>query len=120
MTPPQRPETSNGDIFVSLEDEEGEIHLIVYRTISEKPVLRPVVLGSRLMAVKGRWQKKGNVCNIIAKTHGRPNAHVGRTPHKEQRLQMRIERLELVRSTCGTCMRKSLCLVDLVVEPIGI
>lgn len=67
VTTRQRPETANGVIFVSLEDEEGEIQLIVYRTISEKPHLRPVVLGARLMAVKGRWQRKGDVCNIIAK-----------------------------------------------------
>lgn len=67
VTTRQRPETANGVIFVSLEDEEGEIQLIVYSVIAEKPHLRPVVLGARLMAVKGRWQRQGAVCNIIAK-----------------------------------------------------
>ncbi len=67
VTTRQRPETANGVIFVSLEDEEGEIQLIIYSVIAEKPHLRPVVLGARLMAVKGRWQRQGTVCNIIAK-----------------------------------------------------
>jgi error-prone DNA polymerase len=67
VTMRQRPETAKGIIFISLEDEEGKVRLIVYPSISDKKHLRPVVLGSRLMAVKGRWQREGNVCNIIAK-----------------------------------------------------
>ncbi|MBI3346951.1 MAG: error-prone DNA polymerase [Burkholderiales bacterium] len=67
VTMRQRPETAKGIIFISLEDEEGKVRLIVYPSISEKKHLRPVVLGSRLMVVKGRWQREGNVCNIIAK-----------------------------------------------------
>ncbi len=66
VTTRQRPETANGVIFMSLEDEEGEMQLIVYRTDSEKRHLRPAVLGARLMVVKGRWQRQGKVCNIIA------------------------------------------------------
>lgn len=30
-----------------------------------KPHLRPVVLGSRLRAEKGHWQRQGNVCSSI-------------------------------------------------------
>lgn len=67
VTMRQRPETAKGIIFISLEDEDGKVRLIVYPSVSEKKHLRPVVLGSRLMAVKGRWQRDGNVCNIIAK-----------------------------------------------------
>jgi len=67
VTMRQRPETAKGIIFISLEDEDGKMRLIVYPSVSEKKHLRPVVLGSRLMAVKGRWQREGNVCNIIAK-----------------------------------------------------
>ncbi|RYE81579.1 MAG: error-prone DNA polymerase [Oxalobacteraceae bacterium] len=67
VTMRQRPETAKGIIFISLEDEEGKIRLIVYPSIAEKTHLRPIVLGSRLMAVKGRWQREGDVCNIIAK-----------------------------------------------------
>ncbi len=67
VTARQRPETAKGIMFVSLEDEDGKIRLIVYPSIAEQPHLRPVVLGSRLMLVKGRWQREGTVCNIIAK-----------------------------------------------------
>ena len=37
-----------------------------YRTNSDKRHLRPVVLGERLMVVKGRWPRQGEVCDIIA------------------------------------------------------
>lgn len=67
VTMRQRPETAKGIMFISLEDEEGKTRLIVYPGTTEQKHLRPVVLGARLMAVKGRWQRQGNVCNIIAK-----------------------------------------------------
>ncbi|WP_312589733.1 hypothetical protein [Comamonas terrigena] len=61
----------NGVIFMSREDEEGEMQLFIYRTNSDKRHLRPVVLGERLMVVTGRWQRQGEVCDIIA---GHPEA----------------------------------------------
>lgn len=67
VTARQRPGTAKGVMFISLEDEEGKVRLIVYPAIAEKPHLRPVVLGAHLMAVKGRWQREGGVCNVIAK-----------------------------------------------------
>ncbi|RYF61312.1 MAG: error-prone DNA polymerase [Comamonadaceae bacterium] len=60
----QQPDTAKGTIFVSLEDEHGATQVICWRGIKEKQ--REVLLGSRLMAVKGRWQKEGEVCNLIA------------------------------------------------------
>lgn len=60
----QQPETANGTIFVSLEDEHGATQVIVWRSVKEAQ--RQVLLGSRLMAVKGRWQRQGEVCNLIA------------------------------------------------------
>jgi error-prone DNA polymerase len=66
VTTKQQPETANGVIFISLEDEEGEIQVIVYKGIWEKPHQRPVVLHSRLLAVKGRWQREDGVCNVVA------------------------------------------------------
>lgn len=67
VTARQRPGTAKGVMFISLEDEEGKVRLIVYPAIAEKPHLRPVVLHAHLMAVKGRWQREGGVCNVIAK-----------------------------------------------------
>ncbi len=60
----QQPETAKGTIFVSLEDEHGATQVICWRHIKEAQ--REVLLGSRLMAVKGRWQREGDVCNLIA------------------------------------------------------
>ncbi|MBV7542676.1 error-prone DNA polymerase [Acidovorax sp. sic0104] len=60
----QQPETAKGTIFVSLEDEHGSTQVICWRHVKEAQ--REVLLGSRLMAVKGRWQREGDVCNLIA------------------------------------------------------
>jgi len=60
----QQPDTANGTIFVSLEDEHGATQVIVWRGVREAQ--RQVLLESRLLAVKGRWQKEGDVCNLIA------------------------------------------------------
>ena len=60
----QRPQTANGTVFVSLEDEHGSTQVIVWRQVREAQ--RQVLLGSRLLAVKGRWQREGEVCNLIA------------------------------------------------------
>lgn len=60
----QQPETANGVVFVSLEDEYGAIQVIVWEHVRERQ--RQVLLGSRLLAVQGRWQRQGAVCSLIA------------------------------------------------------
>lgn len=60
----QQPETANGVVFVSLEDEYGAIQVIVWEHVRERQ--RQVLLGSRLLAVQGRWQRRGIVCSLIA------------------------------------------------------
>jgi len=60
----QQPETANGVVFVSLEDEHGAIQVIVWEHVRERQ--RQVLLGSRLLAVQGRWQRQGTVCSLIA------------------------------------------------------
>ncbi|MEG1768592.1 MAG: error-prone DNA polymerase, partial [Comamonas sp.] len=60
----QQPPTAKGTIFVTLEDEHGVTQVIVWRDVRETQ--REVLLGSRLLAVEGRWQREGTVCNLIA------------------------------------------------------
>ncbi len=60
----QQPETANGVVFVSLEDEHGATQVIVWEHVRERQ--RQVLLGSRLLAVQGRWQRQGQVCSLIA------------------------------------------------------
>jgi error-prone DNA polymerase len=60
----QQPDTANGTIFISLEDETGVVQAIVWKRLRERQ--RHEVLRSRLMAVYGTWQREGDVKNLIA------------------------------------------------------
>jgi error-prone DNA polymerase len=60
----QQPDTANGTIFISLEDETGVVQVIVWKRLRETQ--RHEVLRSRLMAVYGKWQREGDVKNLIA------------------------------------------------------
>ncbi len=60
----QQPETAKGVMFVSLEDETGNVQVIVWPSVKEAQ--RKDLLGSRLLAVRGRWQRQGDACSLIA------------------------------------------------------
>ena len=64
VTVRRQPETAKGVMFVSLEDETGSVQVIVWPTVKAR--LRAPLLQSRLMAVKGTWQREGDVRNLIA------------------------------------------------------
>ena len=68
VTVRQQPQTANGTIFVTLEDEAGPVNVIVWKHVREKQ--REPLLRSRLLAVHGTWQRdvdSGNqVCHLIA------------------------------------------------------
>ena len=59
----QQPATAKGTIFVSLEDEFGSVQVIVWSSVREGQ--RQALLESRMLAVKGMWQRNGAVCNLI-------------------------------------------------------
>jgi error-prone DNA polymerase len=64
----QRPGTANGTIFVTLEDETGNVNVIVWSHVIE--VWREPLLKSHLLAVQGTWQRDddsgGKVQHLIA------------------------------------------------------
>ena len=60
----QQPETANGTVFISLEDETGVIQVICWKSLRDAQ--RKELLQSRLMAVYGTWQREGDVKNLIA------------------------------------------------------
>ncbi|MBB6557530.1 error-prone DNA polymerase [Acidovorax soli] len=60
----QQPSTAKGTIFVSLEDEFGAVQVIVWSAVRDEQ--RQVLLESRLLAVKGVWERRGPVANLIA------------------------------------------------------
>ncbi len=64
VTVRQQPDTANGTIFISLEDETGVVQAIVWKRLRERQ--RKEVLRARLMAVYGTWQREGDVKNLIA------------------------------------------------------
>lgn len=64
VTVRQQPETANGTIFINLEDETGNVQVIVWKSLRERQ--RPEVLRSRLLAVYGSWQREGDVKSLIA------------------------------------------------------
>ena len=60
----QQPETANGTVFISLEDETGVVQVICWKSLRD--LQRKELLRSRLMAVYGTWQREGDVKNLIA------------------------------------------------------
>jgi error-prone DNA polymerase len=60
----QRPGTSKGVIFMTLEDEAGVANIIVWPKAFER--LRAIVIGSRFVAVSGKFQSESGVIHIIA------------------------------------------------------
>lgn len=60
----QRPGTASGVTFVTLEDETGQINVVVWRDLAEKQ--RRELLGARLMAVYGVLERQGEVAHLMA------------------------------------------------------
>ena len=64
VTVRQQPETAKGTVFISLEDETGNVQVIVWKSLKEAQ--RAAVLCARLLAAYGKWQREGDVKNLIA------------------------------------------------------
>ncbi|MBL8665007.1 MAG: DNA polymerase III subunit alpha, partial [Candidatus Odyssella sp.] len=60
----QRPGTAKGVIFMTLEDEAAICNVIVWPHVFER--LRPIVMGARLILVKGTLQREGIVTHVVA------------------------------------------------------
>jgi error-prone DNA polymerase len=69
VTVRQQPQTANGTIFVTLEDESGPVNVIVWKHVREQQ--REALLRARLLAVWGTWQRDvesgGEVRHLIAR-----------------------------------------------------
>ncbi len=73
----QRPGSAKGVCFITLEDETGVINLVVWPDLKEKQ--RRVVMGSRLMEVRGRVEYDDEVIHVIAQ-------HMADATHELHRL----------------------------------
>jgi error-prone DNA polymerase len=70
----QRPGTSKGVVFITIEDETGVANLVVWPDVFEKQ--RKIVMGARLMAVRGMVQKDPD-SDVIHVVVGRLEDHTG-------------------------------------------
>lgn len=62
----QRPGSAKGVIFMTIEDETGVANAIVWPKVFE--AYRPIVMGARLVAVRGRLQKADGVIHVVAES----------------------------------------------------
>jgi error-prone DNA polymerase len=60
----QRPGSAKGVCFITIEDETGVSNLVVWPRVME--TYRPVVMGARLLLVKGRVQSAEGVTHLVA------------------------------------------------------
>jgi error-prone DNA polymerase len=60
----QRPGTASGVVFVTIEDEHGIANLVVWPGVFER--YRRIVMGARLLGVRGRIQREGLVIHLVA------------------------------------------------------
>jgi error-prone DNA polymerase len=59
----QRPATANGIVFMLLEDEHGQINLIVPPPVYERH--RAIVRGEPLLLARGRYERHGDNRNVL-------------------------------------------------------
>lgn len=74
----QRPGTAKGVLFVTLEDETGNVNVIVWPDLVDQ--YRREVLGARLLGVYGVWQVEGIVRHLVARRLVDLSHMLGRLP----------------------------------------
>jgi error-prone DNA polymerase len=61
----QRPGTASGVTFITLEDETGQINVVVWKQLAEQ--YRAALLNARLLGISGELQIEGKVIHVIAR-----------------------------------------------------
>ena len=81
----QRPQTASGVTFLTLEDEDGMVNVVVWRDLAERQ--RRVLLESRLLQVEGRIERKDGVQHLLAHRLGQLDPLLGglSTPSRDFR-----------------------------------
>jgi error-prone DNA polymerase len=64
VTNRQRPGSAAGVTFVTLEDETGQVNLVVWRNTAAAQ--RQALLGARLLQVSGVLEREGNIIHVVA------------------------------------------------------
>jgi error-prone DNA polymerase len=61
----QRPQTASGVTFLTLEDESGQVNVIVWEQVGME--YRRALVDSRLLEVHGQWQRQDEVMHLVAR-----------------------------------------------------
>ena len=64
VTGRQRPGTASGVLFMTLEDETGNINVVIWKSLQERR--RQEVLKGKIVVIKGILERKDNVIHVIA------------------------------------------------------
>jgi error-prone DNA polymerase len=64
VTGRQRPGTTTGVVFITLEDETGNMNVVVWKDVQER--CRDALLKAKLLMVKGLVETDHNVTHVIA------------------------------------------------------
>ena len=78
VTVRQRPGTAKGVLFITLEDETGNVNVIIWPSLVERQ--RREVLSAPLLGVYGVWQQEGVVRHLVAKRLVDMSHLLGRLP----------------------------------------
>jgi error-prone DNA polymerase len=76
----QRPGTASGVIFSTLEDETGIANIIIWPKVFER--FRRIVMGARLLGVRGQLQSEQGVTHIIARELFDMSGHLSKLADK--------------------------------------
>ena len=60
----QRPQTANGVVFITIEDETGMANIIVWSSVGDRQ--RKEMLTARLLTVHGHVERQGEVVHVVA------------------------------------------------------
>ncbi|MFT5790491.1 MAG: error-prone DNA polymerase [Shewanella sp.] len=60
----QRPGTASGVLFMTLEDETGNINVVVWNGIQER--FRQAILSGHILYIKGKLEHQQGIANVIA------------------------------------------------------
>jgi error-prone DNA polymerase len=61
----QRPQSANGVTFLTLEDESGQVNVIVWESVGREQ--RRALLESRLLEIQGKVQRQEGILHVIAR-----------------------------------------------------
>jgi error-prone DNA polymerase len=64
----QRPPTAKGHVFITLEDEEGLVNLIIRPTVYER--YKSAIRNAPLLLAEGRLQREGHAISVLVHRAG--------------------------------------------------